>query len=272
MLFEKIFITFVSSICKTKIMKRNPISCVFFIENENHLKYLNSLLSGFNSMDIIGSLRNSLEAIAFLNDHKPTVLFMETRFAEILHSIKKPPFIVGISEKTNVKGIRNLLSFGFFDIFFTPLNERQIFNVMGKIWNIWSNYPESNRKPIPMVAETSYLEEYNHTKPGYNKDFLFLKKNDVSTRINLNDIAFLSRCKNQICFHLDNGTEKLIRKSLKFYQEKLPCEHFLKINKEIIVNIDKVTKFVKPDKLVIGNYLFNVSRSFKKAVKEKILL
>lgn len=254
-------------------MKKKSISCAFFIENDENLNYLSGLLSNFNSIEIVATMRHYLEAIELLNDQKPTVLFMETRFAELLNTIQKPPFIVGICNKTNVKSIRNYLSFGFFDLIFTPITEKQCLNVMGKIWNIYSEYQLPQRESLPMASEKYYTDEYARlSKLNSGKDFLFLKKNDESNRINLDDVAFLSRNENQICFHFDNGSERHTFNSLKYYQQRLPCDKFQKINKETIVNIDKVTKFLKPDKIVVANHLFSISRSFKKELKEKMML
>ncbi len=254
-------------------MKKNSISCAFFIENDECLNYLSSLLSKINSIEIVASFRHSLEAIELLNDHKPTVLFMETRFSDLLNSIQKPPFIVGICNKTSVKSIRNYLAFGFFDLIFTPITEKQCLNVMGKIWNIYSDYYSLQREKLPVASEKYFTDEYARlSKLNSGKDFLFLKKNDESNRINLDDVAFLFRIKNQICFHFDNGTERHTLNSLKYYQQRLPSDKFQKINRETIVNIDKVTKFLKPDKIVVANHLFSISRSFKKELKEKMML
>jgi hypothetical protein len=254
-------------------MKKNSISCTFFIENDEYLNYLSSLLSKFNSIDIVATIRHPLEAVELLNHHKTTVLFIETRFADLLNSFQKPPFIVGICNKTNVKSIRNLLAFGFFDLIFTPITEKQCLNVMGKIWNIYSEYQIPKREHLPVASEKFYTDEYARlSKLNSSKDFLFLKKNDESNRINLDDVAFLFRNKHEICFHFDNGTERHTLSTLKYYQQRLPCEKFQKINRETIVNIDKVTKILKPNKIVVANHLFSISRSFKKELKEKMML
>lgn len=249
-------------------MKKNPLCCAFFIEDEKARNYLNDLLSESNSIEVISDIHSSLEAIELLNHQKPAVLFIETKYLQILQSVHKPPFIIGICNKTQTKLIKHYLSIGIFDIIFTPIEEKQCFNVLGKIMNIYSTYNQTKER-LTIAEETLAYNEYNQ-RTNMVKEFIFLKKNDESTRININDIAFLTRKSNQITFQFDNGSRKQIKKSLKHYQNLLPEEQFQKINKETIINLDKVTKLINSDKIVVSNQIFQITRSFLKPFKEKI--
>jgi DNA-binding LytR/AlgR family response regulator len=54
------------------------------------------------------------------------------------------------------------------------------------------------------------------------------------------------------------------------FMAKFPKNIFQKINRSVVVNMDKVTGVMKNRVLIANNANFEVSRSFKKAFKEKL--
>jgi two-component system, LytTR family, response regulator len=66
------------------------------------------------------------------------------------------------------------------------------------------------------------------------------------------DIIYLESIGKKTKTHCCEGKEYLIKKSLSFVEETLPCEKFFKIHKSIIINIDYLKSInINPEKTVL---------------------
>ena len=75
---------------------------------------------------------------------------------------------------------------------------------------------------------------------------------------------------NQVCVFFEDGYRKYFRSNLKMFQAKFPKSQFQKINRSVVVNMDKVTGLIKNRVLIANNDKFEISRSFKKEFKAKL--
>lgn len=251
-------------------MKKFLFHCAFFIEDESALDYLNDLLSKVSFISSISIVHDSFEAIGYLNKNKPSILFLDTKHVDLLQSVHKPPFIIGVCDHSNAKNIKKYLSKGFFDIIFTPITEKQCHNILGKILNIYDTYHSTQKEDVFVAAETDLYSSYNNQQNTPSNDIIFLKKDNELTPFNTHNIVYLSRKQNHLFFLFENGFSTTIKKTLKHYLAILPEEIFQKINKDTIINVEHVDKIIRNDTILVGNKIFVISRAFKKAFFEKI--
>ena len=71
-----------------------------------------------------------------------------------------------------------------------------------------------------------------------------------------------------MCF--EDGSRKYFRSNLKMFMSKFPKSIFQKINRSVVVNMDKVTGVMKNRVLIANNANFEVSRSFKKSFRDRL--
>jgi len=208
------------------------------------------------------------EAIEYLNNHRPTIFFLNTVFADILFDVKKPPFIVGLCDAINTKKVKQFLKMGFFDIFYSPYTETDLNSIMGKILNIYGTYNKVDQRMLQIVEEEalSYNMENHHMKSV----FIIGTRNEESKRIVFDQVLYMKKVGNQVCIYLEDGERKYFRSNLKMFMAKFPKSTFQKINRSVVVNMDKVTGLIKNKVLIANNACFELSRSFKKAFKEKL--
>jgi DNA-binding LytR/AlgR family response regulator len=81
---------------------------------------------------------------------------------------------------------------------------------------------------------------------------------------------YIKKIGNQVCVCFEDGAKKYFRSNLKMFQSKFPKSRFQKINRSVVVNMDKVSGVMKNKVLIAGNANFELSRSFKKEFKEKL--
>ena len=106
------------------------LEVVILSDEESKVAMLKGLLSNYYSMSIAQVCHHPAEAIVFLNKHHPTIFFVEMNYADILHDVKKPPFIVGLCDSINTKRVKQFLKMGFFEIFYSPFSEWELNSIM----------------------------------------------------------------------------------------------------------------------------------------------
>jgi DNA-binding LytR/AlgR family response regulator len=74
----------------------------------------------------------------------------------------------------------------------------------------------------------------------------------------------------QISVHFEDGSSRSFRGNLKMFHKKFPNSKFKKVNKSVVVNMDKVVGMNKNRIKINEETHFEVSRSFKKPIKEII--
>lgn len=244
------------------------LEVVILSDEESKVAMLKDLLSNYYSMSIAQVCHHPAEAIEYLNKHHPTIFFVEMTYADILHDVRKPPFIVGLCDAINTKRVKQFLKMGFFEIFYSPYSERELNSIMGKILNIYGTYNKVDHRILQRVAEDNLA--YNMDKRAMKSVFILGTRNEESTRIIFDKVLFIKKIGNQICVCFEDGSRKYFRSNLKMFMSKFPKSIFQKINRSVVVNMDKVTGVMKNRVLIANNANFEVSRSFKKSFRDRL--
>ena len=251
-------------------MMEKFINCCVFIESDVCSNALTDLLSVFKTLKVIACIKNQSEALELLNKKKIDLLFIDVAYADFLQLVHKPTFIIGIFDQKRSKHLIKYLRQGFFDFLLSPIEKEELYNVVGKALNTYGTYNFLYPEKALEANENEIL--YNKTlleKTLFTKDSMFLngpRKSD-SLRISFDDVLYLKLEQGNIILFFENGTTKQIHSTLKYFQKKLPSDKFQKINRNYIVNIDKVSRVTKKEELWVGTQSLKVSRSFKKTLK-----
>ena len=75
---------------------------------------------------------------------------------------------------------------------------------------------------------------------------------------------------NQVCVCYEDGSRKYFHSNLKIFTSKFPKSRFQKINRSVVVNVDKVTGVIKNRVIIANTANFEVSRSFRKAFIDRL--
>ncbi len=244
-------------------MKLNKnFEVVILTHDEVKVKLLNDLLSNYYSLNVTSVCQCAAEAIEYLNNHQPTIFFLDMEYAEVLQDVRKPPFVVGLCNQISAKKLKQCLSRGFFEILCAPFKEKDLNSIMGKILNIYGTYNKVDQQVLQKVEEENAL--YNAEDPSTKSVFIHGTRNEESIRIVFDEVLYFIKIGNQVCVAFEDGEMKYFRSNLKMFHSKFPKSKFQKINKSVVVNMDKVKKVVKNMVIIDKNTHFELSRSFKK--------
>lgn len=258
-------------------MNKLKITCSIFMQNMQDARLLKNLLLKYKMLKVGGVIQNSAAATEHFHNVCPNLLFIDFDKIDILNHVPKPQFIIGVGHKANAIKMRKYLANGIFDFIFLPISEESITVLMIKMFNIISIQPHFKLDDV-LVASDSNVS-YNgieisqpHRPSGLNYDYFYVFTGRSAQPIKLvyNEMKYICKVGNHICIHLENGDKKYVKITLKYFQERLPSNIFFKINQSTMINIEKITKIEKPNKILIGEDVLQVARSFKKKLKQRI--
>jgi len=224
---------------------------------------LNSILSEFYSLNIDRVLHSRGEAMEYLTQKHPTVLFLDVEQNDILRLIQKPPYVIGVGNVNGYKKIKDFLELGFSDFIFAPIEKENVQNVMAKFLNLYEHL-SGIRENKNFAFENSIQYNESDLKFQTDKDFIFIndRKNGYC-RVFCDEILYAQSVGNEIRVIKENGTPVYDKKNLKNFVKQLPPRKFLKINRSTVINIHKVNRIDKKN-VTINNMVFHVTRTFYK--------
>jgi len=253
-------------------MKEKQISCAIFIQDVEIMNQLIDLLSKFKSIQVNDVLNNTFEAVETLSKKKISILFTDVDAMKKMQFLNRPHFIVGICDKKESRNLKKLLKSGFFDFLFTPIMENDFYSIMGKIFNIFNSYQTISKSEQYMAEENGYI--YNmmsEQQKGFQESIVICgKSRNEKHRIPIEDLSFIKYQNNKCFLYYSNGSTKVYNKTIKYFSEILPELQFQRISRYIIVNVKKVSNLTRKWVVQVNNEFFNVTRSYRKSLKEKI--
>lgn len=249
-------------------MNNQDIEVVILSDDEIKVNKLRCLLSKFYPVNIASVCHYPAEAILYLNNHRTSIFFLDLGFSEVLHDIRKPPFIVGLCDAVNTKRVKSFLKMGFFEVFYSPYSENEFNCIMGKILNIYGTYNKVEHRVLKRVEEENMA--YNAENPYQKAVFIMGKRNEDSMRVVFDNVLYFKKIGNQVCIYFEDGLKRYYKTNLKMFHNRFPKSQFVKINKSVVININKLTGMKKNRVEIAHNSIFELSRSFKKSLMESL--
>ena len=120
--------------------------------------------------------------------------------------------------------------------------------------------PEANEAMPIYFASSRQPKMRNHT-------FVRYKRSKI--KVVFDDILFIKNTGN--CLRIEKANRKIIyhNSTMKQFQDILPPENFIRINKSIIVNYNRIERYEK-GVIYIKNQAFKVSRIYAARVKDML--
>ena len=199
-----------------------------------------SLLEFVGSSD---SVKGALQKIPIL---KPDLLLLDIQLSdgtsfEILNQLPPLPFkfifITAFQEHT-IKAIR----YGAFDYLLKPINDDEFVATIERL----------KEKVLTDLNERLELTHQVYQKKKLTlEDMISISSIDFIQMVRLRDIVFCESDSSYTKIYLDNGKMIVASKTLKFYEEILPSEYFLRCHQSFLVNKFHIDKYLKTGYLLL---------------------
>ncbi|MDW7691765.1 response regulator transcription factor [Flammeovirgaceae bacterium SG7u.111] len=222
--------------------------CLIVDDEELARELIETHLSHLEDFELVASCGNAIDALKILQNEQIDLIFLDIEMpvlkgTDFLKSLSNPPKVVFTT------AFRNYAVEGFelsaVDYLLKPIIFERFIAAIEK-------FREGAKKTMAEGKE--------------KKEHVFVQSNKKNIKIKLDEILYVESLKDYIKIHFASD-ELMFKCSLTSFEELLD-NHFLRVHRSFIVNIDKVTAFTKHD-IEIGSNEIPIGESYKIFVLDK---
>ncbi|MEM6378097.1 MAG: LytTR family DNA-binding domain-containing protein [Bacteroidota bacterium] len=226
-------------------------------------KVLEGYCEKIDYVEIIGNCFDGISTLNFLNKEPVDAILLDIQMPditglELLDSLKSNAPKIIFTTAYSEYALQGFDYDQVVDYLHKPIRLTRFIKALERLKRILQLEKEFSSHPVSQVVDNA------NTAPS---DFISIKDNKTIYRIAYSDINYVQSWGNYLKFFLSNQTIKMVRKTIKVAEAELPAQHFLRIHKSYIVNINHVAAMeghqIKVDgqRLPIGkSYLVNVKK------------
>jgi DNA-binding LytR/AlgR family response regulator len=201
-------------------------TCIIVDDQEESVNLIKDHVGNIPGLELIFSTTNSVEALAFVDETRPDIIFLDIEMPEMNgidvievlkekwgNSIPRIVFITGYNEYA-LDGY----DLGISDYLLKPVTFKRF------------------KKAVDRIIIS--LDSRNI--PDSNIGFLFVDSGNQKTKLNFSDILYIEGARNYVTVFTHEKRYMLYR-SLKSLIDILPSNDFIRIHKSYLISIDKIT-------------------------------
>ena len=212
------------------------------------LKLISGYITKTPFLELVNAFDNPLSAMEFLENESVDVIFADIQMPDLsgtdfVRQLVTGPKIVFTTafERYAIEGFK----LNAVDYLLKPFSYEEFLAAAQKVKNLI----ELEQKALPQIEA--------------NNEFLFLKSEYKIRRINFNDILYIEGLKDYIkVFVRDEEKPILSISTLKMVESKLPVQHFMRVHRSFIVNLDMINT-IERSRIVFGKVYIPISEQYK---------
>ncbi|NOU17062.1 MAG: response regulator transcription factor [Bacteroidales bacterium] len=203
-------------------------------DNKKSAELLKSYISNlFNDLEFIGIANNLDEAVNFIFQERPSLVFLDINLQEesgfdVLKKTNAEEYEIIITtaySEYTLQAIKN----SAIDYILKPYDIEELKNAVNKA----RKQIELKRLPQnPQIIQTDKLD-----------DRVFISTTEGLIFIKIDEIVCISADSSYSVFHLVNGSKVVSSKRLSIYEEMLKNRLFVRVHKSYLINLKHVKKY-----------------------------
>lgn len=267
----------------------STLSCLIVDDEPLARKLMLSYLSEFNHLNIIGECSNGHEAIDFITQKTPDLVFLDIQMPgknglDVVKSIQADIMPLIIFSTAYQQYALDAFDLHAVDYVLKPLDDERLTIAVERAFERYASHgKEMHDKPklINAINDIHFKSQRNSQLPAtplqddINPRTLAIKDTHTITFVNEEDIDWIDAAGDYMCVHV-KGVTHIMRSTMKSLQEKLDSTTFKRIHRSTIVNLNQISKVIPHTK---GEYFLHlkcdenikVSRNYRKIIKDFIL-
>ncbi|MGQ8336529.1 LytR/AlgR family response regulator transcription factor [Sunxiuqinia sp. A32] len=205
------------------------------------------------NLTIVGTCNNAIEASSVLKEESIDLMFLDVNM----------PRISGLDFLKNLPNAPQVILTTAYTDYALEAYELNILDYLKKPFSF-----ERFFKAYQKAEEQLSLLKSKSENNGTEEDYIFIKANKKTIRVEISDIYFIEGLGDYIKVHLKES-HLVTNLSMKKMEELLPESDFFRIHKSFIIRLDKI-KAVTGNLVEIGNQKIPVGNIFRHAFQEII--
>ena len=231
------------------------IHCIIVDDEPIAREILENHLQKIDTIKIIASCKNAIEAFNIINSNKIDLIFLDINMPEI----SGLSFVRSINKNIKIiftTAYREYAVDGFdlkaVDYLLKPISFERLLQAVNK-------YLNEN-----ITVKTDDKDELAHDK----SDFIFVRSDRKMIKINFSEVNYIESLGDYLKIHILDKTI-VTRETITSIEAKLPKNGFLRIHRSFIASISKIESFTN-EFVEINKKAIPISRSYKKEVLSRL--
>ncbi|MCB0279036.1 MAG: response regulator transcription factor [Calditrichaeota bacterium] len=205
--------------------------------------------SGF---ELSASFTNPIEAIEYLNTNPIDLIFLDVQMPEItgiqfMRIVNKsyPIIMTTAYEQYAVEGF----DFDVIDYLLKPISYDRFQVAINKFKERKSGYKAKQRDE-------------------QNSDIIFVRSEYKTIRISIGDIYYIQGFGDYVIIHCEGG-KKYTLETLKYLEELLPPQQFMRVHKSYIIALNKIN-FIERNEISVADTIIPIGETYRKTFWNRI--
>jgi len=232
------------------------IRCIAIDDDAQTLEMVENHIARIPYLELLKTFDNAFHAIEFMDNEVVDLIFTEVEMSalnglEFLGSLRHKPYFIIVSEYERYAVVAFNIEAA--DYLLKPFSFERFLKAVNKV--------REHIRLKKQVTSSAQIEI-----PG--RDFIFIKSDYKTVRINVDDILFVEGVKDYVKLHtVDKPVLTLL--SLRALEQGLPCERFMRVHRSYIVALNKIDTIEK-SRIKIGQHTIIISEMYREAFLDRI--
>ena len=194
-------------------------------------------LSTHESIELIGEFADGFSGLKAINELKPDIVFLDVQMPkltglELLELVEESPQIIFTTAYDEYA--INAFDLNAVDYLLKPFSKDRFDKAVEKVFGqLTSNEPAKSVNQLK-----------THIEENVSIDKIVVKSNNNINVIPLSEVNYIESEDDYVMIHTDSG-KHLKHQTMKFYEEQLNKNMFIRIHRSYIVNINLINKIEK---------------------------
>lgn len=230
------------------------IRCVAVDDEPLALNVLSGYIEKTPFLELAEKFTNPVKAFNYLSENETDLLFIDIQMPdlsglEFVSRLKSKPVLIFTTAYSEyaIEGFRS----DAVDYLLKPIDYPDFLKAVTK-------------------ARDLIISRNNTAKVQSSKDFLFIKSEYKTIRINFDDIKYIRGMSEYVKIHLVHGKPIMSLLSLKSLESTLPESMFMRVHKSFIVNLNKIVVIEHNEIVYDDGTVIPVSNQYKDKFQEFI--
>jgi two-component system, LytTR family, response regulator LytT len=231
------------------------IRCIAIDDEPLALTQIAGYINKTPFLELVGQYASALQAIGVMGNTSIDLMFVDINMPDLngldfVRTLESPPKIVFVTAYSEyaLEGFR----VDALDYLLKPISYVDFLKSANKAKSWFDNQPQ---KSVELRSD---------------KDFLFIKSDYKVLRINFSDIIYIEGMSEYIKIHLANSKPVMTLLSMKFIEEQLPTDRFMRVHRSYIVNLSKISVIERNRIVFDGKVYIPVSEQYKVRFQEYV--